>query len=219
MLILGDEVYGFDCGSLNMTPEMYEVLGKVGVVVAVVKEHIKLKFFDDTDQTWWYPREEAENHLVDKFQNKVQFKKFHQNAKLPQKMTEGAACMDVFATEIEKVEDDYYICKLGIGVTPPKGHKVVLVPRSSLTKTRWMIINTPCQGDEDFYHEYQLRFRAFPRGIMHGDVQHLYYDEFPFKVGERIGQIFIEKVLDFEWVEVDELKETSRLGGYGSTNV
>lgn len=64
MLILGDEVYGFDCVSLNMTPEMWEVLGKVGVVVAIVNKHVKLKFFDDDDYTWWYPREEAEKHAV-----------------------------------------------------------------------------------------------------------------------------------------------------------
>jgi dUTP pyrophosphatase len=149
---------------------------------------------------------------------KVKIKKFRDNAQLPQKMTEGAACFDVFASDIEKVEEDYYICKLGIGLTPPKGYKVVLVPRSSLTKTRWMIINTPAQGDEDFYHEYQLRFRAFPGGLI-WNTNDLYYEEFPFKVGDRIGQMFIEKVIDFEFEEVDELIVTDRLGGYGSTNL
>lgn len=216
---IGNKVLGF---KPKDTPLQYvqEFIGRVGYIDAVQGVNVRVNY--GSGDSWWYLGEEVAKHIVaddyEEGNQKVKFKKFHPDAKLPQKMTEGAACMDVFATEIEKVEDDYYICKLGFGITPPKGHKVVLVPRSSLTKTRWMIINTPCQGDEDFYHEYQLRFRAFPRGIMHGDVQHLYYDEFPFKVGERIGQIFIEKVLDFEWVEVDELKETSRLGGYGSTS-
>lgn len=39
------------------------------------------------------------------------------------------------------------------------------------------------------------------------------------KKGERIAQVQINKVVPFEFVEVDELDETDRTGGFGSTGV
>lgn len=39
------------------------------------------------------------------------------------------------------------------------------------------------------------------------------------KKGERIAQVQINKVVPFEFVEVDELDETERTGGFGSTGV
>lgn len=155
---------------------------------------------------------------------------------LPVQSTEKAACHDVFARKIEKVADDFYIVYIGFAVTPPKGHKIVLVPRSSLTKTTWLVQNSPGQGDEDYVNEYQYRFRAIPTGVEmvkkdgewvkdgYGNeistpysVPKLTYDDFPFKEGERIGQIYLEKVLPIKWKQVEQLKTTNRIGGFGST--
>ena len=150
---------------------------------------------------------------------KVKIKKIHKDAVLPEQATELAAGHDVVATEIIQEADDFVVCKLGFALTPPPGYKVVLVPRSSLTKTKWILQNSPGQGDEDFTGEYQYRFRCIPSGVntkMSGYT--LSYDKFPYNVGDRIGQIFLDDVIKFEFEEVSELSSTERgEGGFGST--
>lgn len=89
------------------------------------------------------------------------------------------------------------------------------MPRSSLTKTRWFVQNMPGLGDADYTNEYQYRFRALP--IEYDLNFGLIYPEFPYKIGDRIGQIYLEEVIPIEFTEVDELEETERKGGYGST--
>ena len=43
---------------------------------------------------------------------------------------------------------------------------------------------------------------------------------FPYKVGERIAQMYIEKVNNFEFEEVNELDQTERgSGGFGSSGL
>ena len=150
----------------------------------------------------------------------VGFKKLHENAKFPERGSELAGGWDVTTTEIEKVRDDFYICKLGFSLELPKGKKLTLIPRSSQTKTRWMVINSPGLGDEDYRGEYQYRFTAIPSGVKEENGSFvLTYDEFPFKVGDRIGQVYLEDVIPIKFFERDELTETKRgEGGFGSTN-
>ena len=152
---------------------------------------------------------------------KVDFKKINNKALLPARISELAGGWDVTVTEIEKIGDDLVICKLGFALALPKGYKLTLVPRSSLTKTHWVIQNSPGLGDEDYRGEYQLRFRCIPSGIKlksHGGYE-LVYEEFPFKTGERVGQVYIEEVIPIEFNIIDELPESIRGdGGFGSTN-
>jgi dUTP pyrophosphatase len=155
---------------------------------------------------------------------KVKIKKLHKDAVLPKQATELAAGHDVIATEIIQEADDFVVCKLGFALTPPPGYKVVLVPRSSLTKTKWILQNSPGQGDEDFTGEYQYRFRAIPDKIklelnkFTRSKSELIYPLFPYNVGDRIGQIFLEEVIKFEFEEVSELSDTERgSNGWGST--
>ena len=160
---------------------------------------------------------------------KVEFKKLHENASVPERATEFAGGWDVKVTEIEKISDDFVICYLGFSLAPPSGYKVTFVPRSSLTKTHWIIQNSPCLGDEDFRGQYQLRFRCLPEGIKKTNntiIQlgnylsyELTYQEFPFVIGDRVAQMYLESVIPIEFIEVEELSETKRGdGGFGSTN-
>jgi dUTP pyrophosphatase len=156
---------------------------------------------------------------------KIKFKKFHKNAQFPKKITEFAGGWDVVVTELIKEFDDFIICKLGFGLQPPPNYKVTLVPRSSLTKTKWLLQNYPGLGDPDYLGEYQLRFRAIPFDIKKegGDYGSsvywkLEYPNFPYKEGDRIGQIYLEEIIPIEFEEVEELSTTERgEGGYGST--
>lgn len=145
----------------------------------------------------------------------VNFKPLHPNCHLPAKATELAAGWDVTCTEIEQSNEDFVICKLGFALTPPSNYRIVLVPRSSLTKTHWVLQNSPGTGDPDYTGEYQYRFRAIPTGIEDG---RLTYEPFPYKVGERIGQIYLQKIIDIKFEIKINLNETTRgAGGFGST--
>ena len=147
----------------------------------------------------------------------VKIKKLHPNAQIPKQTTEFAGGWDVTVTEIIQESPDFVICKLGFALELPKGYKLTLVPRSSLTKTKWILQNSPGLGDADYTGEYQYRFRAIPSRI--GKIlNNLIYGEFPYKVGDRIGQVYLEEVIPIEWEEVEELSITDRsTGGFGST--
>jgi dUTP pyrophosphatase len=150
---------------------------------------------------------------------KIKFKKFNKNAQFPKKATEFAGGWDVTVTEIIKEANDFVICKLGFGLQPPINYKVTLVPRSSLTKTKWILQNSPGLGDPDYLGEYQYRFRAIPDQIDVRDwSSDLIYEDFPFKLGDRIGQIYLEEIIPIEFEEVEELSTTERgVQGFGSS--
>lgn len=149
---------------------------------------------------------------------KIKIKKLHPKATIPKQATEFAGGWDVTATDIIQKESDFVICKLGFALDIPKGYKLTLVPRSSLTKTKWIVQNSPGLGDSDYRGEYQFRFRALPKVSECFKNRFNGYPDFPYKEGERIGQVYIEKVIPIEWEEVEELSDTVRgEGGFGST--
>lgn len=141
------------------------------------------------------------------------------DGRIPEKTTDNAACYDVFAREIEKVAEDTYYVKLGFKATPDKEFKIVLVPRSSITKTDWILQNSPGQGDPDFPLEYQARFKAFPNGY-DKKTNKLTYSEFPYKVGDRVAQMYISSIYNLHFNVVNNISEsTNRKGGFGSTGI
>lgn len=156
---------------------------------------------------------------------KVFFKKNNLNAVIPMKGTELSAGHDLTVTEVIKKASNKVYCKIGLSMSPEEENtKIVLVPRSSLTKTNWVMNNSPGIGDSDYTDEYQIRFTAIPTGINYSwqwkwpfVKTELTYDDFPYETGDRIGQMFLSKVIPIEWEEVDHLIKTSREGGFGST--
>lgn len=145
---------------------------------------------------------------------KLKIKLEHPNAKMPVKATDNAACWDVFAADIRQETDDLYIVDLGFKLQPPKGYKVVLVPRSSITKSMAVMQNSPGQGDGDYRGTYQLRFRMLPVPFELGII----YESLPYTIDDRVGQIYLEKVNEFILEESDSLDDTERgSGGFGST--
>ena len=153
-------------------------------------------------------------------QQQIKIKKLHPNATIPKQATELAGGWDVTVTEIEQKEVDLVICKLGFALQLPKNYKLTLVPRSSLTKTKWFIQNSPGLGDADYLQEYQLRFRALPNCVYkdgYTGILVFEYPEFPYKVGDRIGQVYLEEVIPIEFIEVDEFDFENERGGYGHT--
>lgn len=145
----------------------------------------------------------------------------NEQAKLPAKATEYAAGWDVVATEVVYTAPDRVICKLGFRLGLPEHYKLICIPRSSITNTNWVLQNSPGLGDPDFFGEYQLRFRAFPDGVKRGyaDDIVLTYPEFPYKVGDRVGQICVEPIVKANFDENSPIIEIGKRdpAGYGTT--
>ena len=125
---------------------------------------------------------------------------------MPERSTNGSE-LDVF---VRKIEDFKGIKRvyLGFATEIPPGYRGILVPRSSATKYAWAMLNSPGVIDEDFRGEWIMVLSSIIG-------PHAY---FPWKKGDRVGQIYFEKKLPIEFNNVDGLSDTERGdGGFGST--
>ena len=139
---------------------------------------------------------------------KIKFKKKDEQSKLPIKGSLNAACYDVYAHSFTFKQPNKIVIGLGFSTEIPPGFKGVLVPRSSISNTDWMLANSMGIIDADYRGEWMMVLKS------NGGV----YSSLPCAIGERCGQIYFEKINDIEIEEVDELSDTTRgEGGFGST--
>ena len=153
---------------------------------------------------------------------KIKFRRLNENAVVPVFATKGAACADVVATEIVKQDSYNVTVKLGFATEIPEGYKGVVVPRSSFTQKGWVMQNSPAQIDSDYRGEWMLKFQAltFDAISTRHNLIDLLPEDFPYEVGDRVAQVYFEKVEQAEFVVVDDLESTQRgEGGFGSTGV
>jgi len=140
---------------------------------------------------------------------KIKFKKIDARSKLPVKGSLHAACFDVYAHSIKVERPNKMIVGLGFSTEIPAGYKGIVIPRSSISKTNWVLANSMGVIDADYRGEWMMVFRCL------GDM---IYQPLPFGLDERCGQLYFEKIQDFEIEETDELSDTERgEGGFGST--
>ena len=140
---------------------------------------------------------------------KIRFKKKDEQAKLPVKGSLDAACFDVFAHSVKIERPNKMIIGLGFSTEIPVGYKGVVVPRSSLSKTSWILANSIGIIDADYRGEWMIVFKCLGEMI---------YNPLPYGIGDRCGQLYFEPVQGFYMEEVDELSDTERgEGGFGST--
>lgn len=145
---------------------------------------------------------------------------------LPEYQTDGAACCDLHVKSIE-IKGHRMICHTGLHVALPEGYEMQIRPRSSLTKTKLIIANTPGTVDADYRGEILVIFEAidgtnlFPyynNYINNGVTSELH---FPYGVGDRCAQLLIHRYEEIAWHEVDSLEELGETkrghGGHGST--
>lgn len=140
----------------------------------------------------------------------VKFKKLHADTKLPVKGSLDAACYDVYATTVKAEYSGRVTYGLGFSTEIPKGWKAVIVPRSNLTKHNWVMSNSIGIIDSDYRGEWMIKLSSIG-----GPLEPL-----PYYIGDRIAQIYFQKVEDVEFIEDDNLSFTYRgEGGFGSTGV
>lgn len=131
---------------------------------------------------------------------------------LPNYETIASAGMDLRANLIQSITLhplERTLVKTGLFIELPMGLEAQVRPRSGLAiKKGITVLNSPGTVDADY------------RGEIGVILVNLSNEPFVIENGERIAQLVIAKHERAEWLEVNELSETSRgAGGFGSTGV
>lgn len=129
---------------------------------------------------------------------------------LPQYETIASAGVDLRANIEEAIilkPLERSLVKTGLFIELPVGYEAQVRPRSGLAfKKGITVLNSPGTVDADY------------RGEIGVILVNLSNEPFVVENGERIAQLVIAKHEQAEWMEVEELSETSRgAGGFGST--
>lgn len=134
-----------------------------------------------------------------------------EGAELPQYQTEGAAGMDIrsFLPDEESIIlEPFHRVLVPTGLFPeiPEHHHIEIRPRSGLAyKHGITVLNSPATIDSDY------------RGEMKVLLINLSNEPYEIKHGERIAQMVLIWHEIARWIETEELSETDRIGGFGSS--
>ena len=131
---------------------------------------------------------------------------------LPKYETIASAGMDLRANLSESIilkPFERTLVKTGLFMELPVGYEAQVRPRSGLALKKGItVLNSPGTIDADY------------RGEIGVILINLSNEDFVIENGERIAQLVIAKYEQAEFIEVNELSETSRgTGGFGSTGV
>ena len=131
---------------------------------------------------------------------------------LPNYETIASAGMDLRANLSEPITLnplERTIVKTGLFIELPIGFEAQVRPRSGLAAKKGItVLNSPGTVDADY------------RGEIGVILVNLSNEVFIIENGERIAQLIIAQHERAEWIEVQELSETTRgEGGFGSTGV
>lgn len=132
---------------------------------------------------------------------------------IPKKETEHSVCVDLRAAISKPIRilnhGGVELIPTGFKMEIPVGYEALIRPRSGLALKKTIgILNSPGTIDSDYRGEVGIIL------VNHGS------DLFTVERGDRIAQMAIRKVEDFEFEVVDELSDTERgEGGYSSTGV
>lgn len=138
----------------------------------------------------------------------IKFKKLREDAVLPTKGTQFSSGFDLTIVEAGKQFGNVILYKTGIAAEPPFGYYFESFPRSSISKTGYMMANSVGIIDEDYRGEIMVPLVKLdlnaPDILADGPV--------------RVAQLILKKNYEFPVEEATELSESVRgAGGFGST--
>lgn len=145
---------------------------------------------------------------------KLEIKKLHKSAVIPEAATTGSVGYDLTATsmEVDPVQR-CWIYGTGLAMAAPKGYFIDVRPRSSIYKQGPFVLANSCGVvDPDYQGEIKFVFRCT-------DSDWDLLSDPPYEIGDRCGQMLLLPVNQIEFEEVkDFVQKTARgTGGYGST--
>ena len=139
---------------------------------------------------------------------KISFLKLDSELPTPRHAHPGDGGVDLYARENAHLEvGDRVLVATGVAIAIPDGFAGLVVPRSGLAIRDGIgVVNAP--GLIDAGYRGEIKVILINHGREAVDVSR----------GERIAQLVVAPVVVQDWVEFDELPETTRgVGGFGST--
>jgi dUTP pyrophosphatase len=138
---------------------------------------------------------------------KLNFKKLVPEAQKPNFGKPGDAGADLVAISAE-IQDNQVIYGTGIAVEIPEGMVGLVFPRSSIRNYDLVLSNSVGVIDSGYRGEIMVTF----------NLKNPWLDDKVYHIGNRIAQLVIMPVPLVQFVEVEDLSETSRgTEGHGST--
>ncbi len=135
----------------------------------------------------------------------LRYKKTSSRAMAPVRGTDHSAGMDLIAIS-KTVTQKGIVYGTGLAFEIPQDHVGLLFPRSSVFKTSLTMGNSVGVIDSDYRGEISAVFKVTDK------------DSDIYNIGDRVCQLVIVPVPQFELKEVDDISETVRgHGGFGST--
>ena len=130
-------------------------------------------------------------------------------AKLPTRAESTAVGFDVYIHEPKETINGVTFYRTGIAIEPPQGMYFLLYPRSSLSKTGWMMANSVGVIDSSYRGELLVALHKT------ADAVQL---TLPGRYAQLVPQMYMSHTIPV--LEVKELTSTERgTGGYGSTGI
>jgi len=140
----------------------------------------------------------------------VEFIKINDDAKLPYQATSDAACSDIYSVEDVVIPPGKTkLISTGLKVAHiPTGYKLEVYDRSGMGAKGILLGNGVGQVDSDYRGELKV--------ILFNSND----SDFVVKIGDRIAQVALEKVINVSYKFVDSFEKTDRgEGGFGSTGI
>lgn len=151
---------------------------------------------------------------------KAKVKLLHSDAKIPEQAHAFDTGHDLMATSMKIHPSGRYVeYGTGIAVQVQKGYAFKVRARSSVSKYDLVLANSVGTIDNQYQGEIILRFK----------ITKPYFSRFfggikrrlpkMYQVGDRIGQIILEKTYKIDWEVVEDFSTSIKrgAGGFGST--
>lgn len=144
----------------------------------------------------------------------IRIKKLSEDALIPVKATEGAACFDLYVPKDTAICKGRNIVPLDIAIELPRGTYAEIRPRSGFS-AKGMEDVTGCRRDADVLHGcVDEDYRGNVGVIIRSE------DFFILGKGTRVAQMLIGSYLPCVLKESEDLSSTDREGnGFGSTGI
>lgn len=176
-----------------------EFLHKLYSSVNTIKYNKNVAYYNELLYSW-----KPVSQLCDS--TTFKFKKVLPDAVAPAKAHVSDTGYDLVLISKIKEENGAIFYDTGISVTPPTGYYFEVVPRSSISKTGYILANSVGIIDQGYTGSIKVALRK-----VHSDAPDL---ELPARLVQLIPRAFIHLNVR----EVEELDETTRAtGGFGST--
>lgn len=149
----------------------------------------------------------------------VKIKLLNENAVIPfQKHPGEDACYDLIATSCKyNPKYDRFEYGLGFATQFTPDWEAEIRPRSTNTKKEYYIPNAPATIDSNYRGEWFVMFKhrvpfdmLFPTGDRELNILEMENELAPYKIGEAIAQVKLNRVEPIQWNKVADLTDTSR---------